>query len=150
MQRLCTPFSRVLNYSSTEIISRTITSYAGTTIHWFSLVIPLLLLLNLLSRIVRGKCPSCLTPFSSFSATWNWAPAKHANNSCPLQCGGSPKHKIWLSSFLEGEHPVLIIRPSSGWLHFPVSSWHAQILHVICEQNWGKWEKIFWHIWLVQ
>lgn len=63
MQRPCTPFSRVLNYSSSEIISRTITGYTGTTIHPFSLVISLLLLLNLLSRIDREKCPSYFDTF---------------------------------------------------------------------------------------
>lgn len=150
MQRPCTPSSRVLNYSSSEIIHRTITSYTGTTIHQFSFVIPHPLLPYLLSRIVREKMP-CLTPFSSlFSVTWSWAPRKPAKNSCSLQCGGSSEHKIWLFSFLEVEHPVLlIIQPSSGWWHFPVS-WHAKILHVGCQQNWGKWEKIFWHIWLVK
>lgn len=55
MQRLWRPFSRVLNYSSSEIIHRTITSYTGTTIHQFSFVIPHPLLPYLLSRIVRGK-----------------------------------------------------------------------------------------------
>lgn len=125
MQRPCTPFSRVLNYSSSKNTYRTITSYTGTTIHQLSLVIPLLLLLNLLSRIVREKMAQLFDIFFLLLFCFlqqSWAPAKPAENSCSLQCGGSPKQKIWLSSFLEVEHPVLlIIWPSSGWWHFPVS-----------------------------
>lgn len=82
-----------------------------------------LLLPNLLSRTVRVKMPQLLDNFLLVLFCYTkLRPAKHAKSSCSLQFGGSPKHKIWLSSFLEVEHPVLlIIRPGSGWWHFPVS-----------------------------
>lgn len=145
MQRPCTPFSRVLNYSSSEIIYRTITSYTWTTIHQFSLVIPPLLLLHLLSRIVRAQLFDIFLLFLFCFLQQSWAPAKPALcNVVALPSRRSDFPLSWSGTSSPADH-----QPSSGWWHFPVS-WQAKILQVVCQQNWGKWVKIFWHIWLVQ
>lgn len=92
MQRPC----RALNYSSSELIYRTITSYTGTTTHEFSLVISPILVLNLLSRIGREKTPQLFdTLLLFFSVTQK---AEHQQNllkpAALCNVVALPKHKI--------------------------------------------------------
>lgn len=85
---------------------------------------PPVLLLNLLSRIGREKTPQLFDTFLLFFSVTQ--KAEHQQNllkpAALCNVVALSKHKIWLSSFLEMEHPVLlIIWPGSGWWHFPVS-----------------------------